>query len=386
MKNPWNNFKLKLDVLKDLGYLGSSSIIGVGISGVFWFYLANLLGAEGYGEIQYYLGIAGIAYFASMIGTSNTITVYAAKNVKIHSTLFLISLVGGLLSFLVILSILQRLDVGLMIFGYIINELALSYVIGKKLYSKYSKNFIIQKILMVIFGLSFYYLFGPEGIIYGLALSYIHFTIIVYKGFRESRIKFSSLKPHRGFIINNYLESVVNGLRSNIDKIIIVPLVGFTVLGNYALAMQLFVVSIMPSEIVFRYIVPQDASGTPNPQLKWITVFMSIGIAVFGITISPMLITYFFPTYTDAIEAIQIISISAVPTTIGFLFISKLLSLEKSKFILFGRLISMSTITLGMIILSKSFGITGIATAFVLSTTAQTIFFIFAYKKIMVKG
>ena len=188
MKKIWNLFKIKTTVLKDLGVLGSSNIIGVLITGIFWFYLANLLGVEEFGEIQYYLGVVGIVYGISLVSTQYTITVTTAKKIKIQSTLFLISLIGGFVSFTIILITLQKFDIGALVIAYIINEMALSYIIGKKLYSEYSKNILLQKILTVVFGLSFYYFFGIEGIIFGLALSYSHFIIIVYKGFKENKI------------------------------------------------------------------------------------------------------------------------------------------------------------------------------------------------------
>ena len=180
MKNLWDIFTEKLYSIKDLGYVGSANIIGNGISALFWLYLANLLGAEDYGEIQYYLAIAGVVYLLSSFGSPNTITVYAAKNIKVNSTLLLISLVGGFIALLVLLGIFQRLDIGLIILGYIIFDLTINYLLGKKLYSKYSKYFLIQKILMLVFGFGFYHVVGLDGIIYGLAASYIPFTIIVY--------------------------------------------------------------------------------------------------------------------------------------------------------------------------------------------------------------
>ena len=80
----WDLFKIKTTVIKDLGLLSFSKIIGTGFSAFFWLYLASLLGAKDYGEIQFYLAIAGIVYVLSSLGTANTITVYAAKNIKIH--------------------------------------------------------------------------------------------------------------------------------------------------------------------------------------------------------------------------------------------------------------------------------------------------------------
>ena len=386
MKNLWGVLKHKLDLLKDLGYIGSANIIGTGISAFFWLYLANLLGAEDYGEVQYYLAIAGVVYLVSSLGAPNTITVYAAKNIKIHSTLLLISLVGGFIALLVLLGIFQRLDLGFIILGYIIFDLTINYLLGKKLYSKYSKHLLIQKILMFVFGFGFYYVFGLDGIIYGLAVSYIPFTIIAYKIFRESKINFSSLKSHSGFIANNYFESSIGGLRGVTDRLIIAPLLGFAILGNYALAVQVYVVLMIFSTVVFKYLLPQDASGVSNSKLKINTIFISIGIAALSITLSPIVMPYFFPKYEDVVVAIQILSISVVPATIGYIYISRFLGLEKSRFVLIGRIISLLTLILSMLILPTYFGIEGAAFAVVLSSCAQTIFFILAKKKLEVKG
>ena len=67
--------------LKDLTSLGVSNIISSGISAIFWFYLAGLLGEENYGEISYLIAIAVIAGVFSSIGSGYTTTVYSAKNV-----------------------------------------------------------------------------------------------------------------------------------------------------------------------------------------------------------------------------------------------------------------------------------------------------------------
>ena len=55
------------------------------------------------------------------------------------------------------------------------------------------------------FIIGFYFIFGTEGIIFALALSYIHFSLLIYKGLKESSINFSSLKAHSGVIPNNYV-------------------------------------------------------------------------------------------------------------------------------------------------------------------------------------
>ena len=47
--------------LKNIGIIGIGNLVGSAISALFWIYLAGLLGAENYGELGYYISIAGIA-------------------------------------------------------------------------------------------------------------------------------------------------------------------------------------------------------------------------------------------------------------------------------------------------------------------------------------
>ena len=217
-----------MNLFKSIGLIGSADIIGTGIATIFWFFLASQIEPTQYGEIHYLLSIAGLAYLISVIGTSESIMVYGAKNIKLQPTLFLISILAGIISSIIILLIFYRFDMSFIVLAYVINDLSIAYLIGKKLFSNYSKYILVQKILTLGFGLGFYYLFGIDGIIYGLALSYVHFVIIIFKVFRESKINFPLLKSHSGFITNNYAMNVIGGLRGNLDKIIIVPLIGFT--------------------------------------------------------------------------------------------------------------------------------------------------------------
>ena len=60
---------------------------------------------EGFGELHYLLSIVGIITFVTLIGSQNTIMVYAAKKIPIQSTFNFISLIGGIIGF-VILSLL----------------------------------------------------------------------------------------------------------------------------------------------------------------------------------------------------------------------------------------------------------------------------------------
>ena len=102
--------------------------------------------------------------------------------------------------------------------------------------------------------------------------------ILIYKGLKDSPVDFSTLKSHSGFIINNYAYSVVGGFRGNIDKIIIGPLLGFMILGNYTLALQFIVLLAVIPQIVFKYTLPEDSTGKPTGKIKILTIIVSFFI------------------------------------------------------------------------------------------------------------
>lgn len=376
------NFKEKIFGHKDLVSIGSANLLGNGISAIFWFSLASLINPEEYGQIHYFLAIAGMAQLLSLISTTNALQVYVAKNIKIHSTLFFISIIAGIVSSLVVFLFFSRTDTSLLVLGYIIFELSNGFLLGKKLFSNYAKFFLTQKILTVIFGFGLYFTFGVDGIIFGLVLSYVPYIWILVNEFRNTRIDFSLLKPRKGFLINNYGINISSAVGGQMDKLIIAPILGLELLGNYSLAMQFLVILLLLPTTVFKYLLTQDSSGKNTKNLKKNTIFASVGLATFGIVILPMIIPILFPNYIDTVIAIQIISVAIIPGTIGIFYDSKLLSIEKSKFLVIGKGIGLFTMISGFVILGPIYGIIGLAVTLVVSSCLQTLVVIIASKTI----
>ena len=375
----WSDLKNKLFAIKGLTFIGSADIIGIVITAVFWFTIATFLEVEEFGQIHYSLAIAGMAYIIAMIGTRNAITVYSAKKVNVVSTLFFFSLLAGVMSALVVFFISNQFHVSFLILGFLVNDLALGYLIGKKLFKNYSKYVLTQKILTFLLGIGFYFVLGPEGIILALALSYIHFLILIYKGLKTSPINFSALKPRTGFIINNYTHSALGGLRANIDKLIIAPLLGFTLLGNLALAMQFYVILAIIPSVVFKYTLSYDASGIPTTKVKLWTVSFAIASCVATLVLSPHIIPIFFPQFSEVVIAVQILSICIIPDTIANIFYtSKFLGLEKSKNPLIAIAITVMLTALGIIILGPMYGILGVSFSFVIASFGNFTYLFFA--------
>ena len=373
-----------LQRIKELATLGSGDVIGSVLSAIFWFYLASQIKPDAYGEIHWFLGIAGIFSYIALFGTLNTITVYSAKNVKIQATLYLISLIAGAVLSLIIIIVFPafyEIDSGILVIAYIINTLALGDLLGRKLYSTYSKYVLTQKGLTLGLGLAFFYYFGYEGIIFALSLSYVFYIKRIFIIFREQKINFDLVKERIGFITNNYMVFLLAGFNGQIDKIIIAPLLGFALLGNYSLALQAITIMMTFSAIFYKYILPQDSTGKNTKNLKIFAIIVSVSISLVGIFLGPTVIEVFFPKYLEAKDAIQIMSIVIAPATITLIFESQFLGSEKSRVVLIGAIISLVILTGGMIILGLNFGIIGLAWSLIIATIAKMVFLLIMHYK-----
>ena len=374
MKNNWNNFKDSIIGQKGLFSIGFADIVGSGISAFFWLYIASQLNPDAYGEIIYFISIAGLAQLVSLIGSSNALTVYTAKNIKIQSTLFFVSILATAVSLVVITIFLDRIDVGLLAVGYVIFSLVNSVMLGKKLFIKYSKLILSQKILTVILGIGLYFVFDVYGIIYGLALSYIPHLIIFVREFSRTKIDFTLLKPRKGFIMNNYVMGLTAGIGGIVDKLIIAPVLGLALLGNYSLAAQMVTMMMVFSAVVYKYLLPLDASGESTKKIRKIALILSIIIAVLGVTILPNVIDWIFPQFIDAKDAIQIMSIGVIPGTISLLYGSKFLAMEKSKIVMIPKLMSLGVIIGGFLYFGPIYGTVGLAWVIVTALIQESIF------------
>ena len=374
MEDTWNTIKDSIIGKKRLLSIGFADIVGSAISGLFWLYIASQLNPDVFGELIYFISIAGLAQMVSLLGSSNALTVYTAKNVKIQSTLFVISILAAAISLAIITIFLNRIDAGLLAVGFVVFSLVNSVILGKKLFVKYSKLVLSQKILTLILGIGLYFVFDVYGIIYGLALSYIPHLVIFVKEFSRTKIDFTLLKPRKGFIINNYVMSLTAGLGGTVDKLIIAPVLGFALLGNYSLAAQMLTMMMMFSAVVYKYLLPLDASGEPNKKIRQITIIISIIITVLGVTILPNVIDWIFPKFIDAKDAIQIMSLGIIPATISILYSSKFLGMEKSKFVLITKFVSLVVLIGGFLYFGPIYGTVGLAWVIVAILTWESIF------------
>lgn len=376
----WKKIKEILIQRKGLGTIASSDILGSAITAIFWFFLASVIKPDEYGEIFYIISIASIAFSLSNVGTENNTIVFTAKRKNLESTLTTISLLFGTVSSLVLIIIFYQTDIIILLFGYIINSLSLGYLIGRRFYSKYGIFLLSQKILTVILGVSFFYLFGADGIISALGISYFGFLIVVVNYYRKTPLNFQGFKKNLPFILHNYSLKAIGVFKGNIDKLIIVPLIGFSFLGNYALALQFVAVLSIGNSFFSKYLLTHDSRDVPNKTLKKYYILLNICVAISASISLPIAVPYFFPEFTD-ISILGIMCLAVIPIGIITVQTSELLGHEMGKPNVIGALIASTIAILGMLLLVPLIGATGAAIVFLLSPTGQAVYLTFYVRK-----
>jgi len=236
---------------------------------------------------------------------------------------------------------------------------------------------------MFVLAISFYYSFGIEGILLGYALSFLVVVKETITLFKKEKINFKLFKPRLGFVLNNYYRELLAVFSSQTDKLIIAPIFGFSILGNYHLGIQvLMILTIMPS-IIFQLTLPQDASGKSHTKIKTYAIIFSVILAILGVVVSPLVIPIILPAYVEAVQIIQILSIAIIPRTITAMIFSKILGKETSKPMIIGSCIFLVIQIPGMLILGEIFGVNGVAVALVFAEIGQAVFLILYEKKII---
>jgi O-antigen/teichoic acid export membrane protein len=361
-----NNIKNRII---DFSSVGFTDMIGAGTVAFFWFYIASELGPENYGELTFIISIASLASGFALFGSNHTIWIMSAKKIDIEKTIFVLVSITTMISVLIIFIIFLNVGLVSIIFSYVLLSLVIPGLLGRKFYKTYAKYLITQKILMVTFGLGFYYLFGEFGILIGISLSYVHLIFPLVKTVKKSKINFNLIKEKKEFIFNNIALSISRTLYSSLDKLIIAPLLGYAILGNYSLGLQFFqILSLLPNTSV-KYFIAQDATGIKNKKFKKLIIIASIGIAILGTTIAPSVISHIFPKFIEAQLVIQIISWAVIPMSIQAThYMPKLWAQERNRIILYHAIVMVLVQTTSILSLGYLYEATGVAIAFVISS------------------
>jgi len=374
----WKSIK-QIKGLRSISQIGAATAGGNAIAAFFWIYMADLMGQEDYGELGYLLSIAAIASTISIVGGQWTMSVYTAKGVRIESSLYFISIITSTVTAIVLYFLFENVGMGVYVIGVVIFNLFVAEILGKKRYKTYSKIFFLQKIILVILAILLYYILGAEGVLLAYGISFLVFTSRIISTLRNHEFNFGLLRQRFKFWMFNYIIQLSNSARAQIDILLIGPLFGFTLVGNYFLGLQVVGLFLILPLIIFKYTLPQDSSGSSTKQIKIIAIVASIGFALLGIFVAPEVILFALPEYADTVELIPLLSLAIIPRTVTTMLMSEFLGKENNMHLLVGNLIAFSIVVLGILYLPEYFDIVGLAIAYVLSVTIQTIYLLIIY-------
>ncbi|MCV0400928.1 MAG: hypothetical protein K5777_02960 [Nitrosopumilus sp.] len=366
----------KILPFKDLSAVGIANLVGNAISSVFWLVLASLMNSEQYGEINYFIAIGSVASAISFLGAGNALMVFSAKEKKIESPILIVTTITSIIASLIVFTLFSNIAISLYIIGYVIFNHLLYETLGKKMYPLYAKYYVIQRVLLIVFAFGLFFIIGPIGIVLGYAFSFMPFILKRYKTYRISKKEFSSLKEKIPFMRDSYGHSMLSVLGTYADKLIVAPLFGYSFLGNYQLSFQILMILTMISGIVFSYLLPQEASGKSHKKLWLITILIVLVSSILTIALAPSVLPILMPKYIPAIDLIQIMSIAAVSMTITLRYTSKFLGDEKSKIVIVGKAIYLTSHIVGIFSIGTELGIQGVAISFVIASSIEALYFV----------
>jgi len=365
------------ETIKNFSYVGIGKIITIVFHALFYLVIAALLDPEAYGELIVILALAGTFSIVSLFGLNISMQVYRAKeNYEVTNqiiTLFIILTTSAALILVTINQIAAFLCIATSFFA--MNQ---SQLLGSKKYKKYLIYSTIKGGTFFVIPILLYFVFGINGIIFGMAISNFLGSIPFFKNLSFRSLV--GLKNYYKVLIHNFGVSASASLIFSIDKLLIAPLFGFFSVGIYTFNLQVFLmISVLPG-ILYQYLISEESSGERHRKLSLAVVLASVALAVLVIILAPVLIPIFYPLYAEGIESLQIMAITIIPLSIGVIFSSRLLA-QTSTRIGFTSIIHIASMLILLIVLGEFYGLIGLAMAVLISQCVHTLFLYFLYQK-----
>ncbi|MGI0012675.1 MAG: lipopolysaccharide biosynthesis protein, partial [Nitrososphaera sp.] len=342
------------------------------LSGIFWIGLASIMAIDSYGELNYYLSIASILATVSILGLNTAVTNFLSKGVDLRAQANFIVLVSNLVILPFLFVFVSHLPTMLLFVGLSFFTMSYAEVLGKREYKKFAIMVIAQRALQIGLSLILYYLIGADGIIIGYAVSTMAFAFNFFRSIRSFKSNLSNMKQKIVFAIHSYIFALSSSVTNNVDKLLIGPLFGFSILGLYQMSFQfLLFLSILPMSM-FQFLLSRGGRAI-TMKFGLIAMLLAAGIAaMFHLTV-PTIISSYFPHFHESIWSAQIIVVGIIPMTLSSIVASTLLSKENSSPVLLAAISYIAALTGLVLLLGQSMGLAGLAIAIVASLTIQSV-------------
>jgi len=344
---------------------------------LFYFLFASFVGPEVYGELSVIVALASTFSTVSLFGLNLSLQVnIAKKNFELSekiTTLFLITTSIAALILVTINPLAALLCIALSFF-----LMAQARLFGSKEYKKSMHYLILKSSTFLVIPILLYFVLDIQGIIIGMAISGFISSIPTFKNLKIRSL--SGLKNYYKVLTNNFGVVSATFLPNQLDKLLIAPLFGYFIVGVYTFNLQVFFVLSALPDILSSYLISEESSGVGHRKLSYLVIVASIFLVIISIVLAPILVTIFFPKFTEGIESLQIMVIAVIPLSFGALFGSKLLAKESKK-IGFSAIVRIGSLLISLAVLGELFGLMGLAFAILISNSAYVLFMYFLYQK-----
>ncbi|MBA3977932.1 MAG: polysaccharide biosynthesis C-terminal domain-containing protein, partial [Nitrosopumilus sp.] len=198
---------------------------------------------------------------------------------------------------------------------------------------------------------------------------------------REFDFRFDQIRGKMKFSLHAYAFNMSTAFLLYFDKLIILPLFGYAVLGYYQISLQfLLFVGMIPISL-YQYLLSSESADTEKTKLRVLGYGVSVILALLLFVASPWLIQKFFPNFENSIDALRIVSIGIMPMTMVWTINSRLFKIGKSKFVAIGSAIYLSVQITLIYLLGHALGVMGLAIALDIALTVQAAFLYFYQKR-----
>jgi O-antigen/teichoic acid export membrane protein len=361
---------------REFSFVMVGRVVSTGLQALFYLIFAALLQPEAYGNLSYLIAIAGTISTISRFGLNHTVTIFQAKNETIlaaqtNSLAIITTTVASLLLLLV------DPNVALLCFSMSVFLMNIHNLTGQKKYKKYMGVDITKGILIITLPLFFYFIFQIPGILLGSSISYLVCSTNFFK-LVQFRNSLNVIRNNPKVLSHNFGVDLSTNATRFVDKLIIVPILGFTYTGIYQLNLQILSGLEMLPLALHSFLLSEESSGRNQRKIGITVVIASIIISLVVILIAPHVIKALFPQYEEGIFGFQIMVISIIPLTIGAILTAKLQALESTR-VGFLAIIRIGSMLILLGILGNALGLMGLSLAILISSVLSTIFLFVIY-------
>jgi len=344
----------------------------------FYFLFAFLLEPEIFGMMSYFIAFAGVTSIISRFGLNHSIVVYQAKNNELFvNNLNSLSII--IISFISIIILFFDPLIALLSFSSSLFLMSIQNQLGKKEYKKYLLLNILRGTLMLSLQITLYFYFDISGVLAGMSLAYI---ISSFSFFKIWKIKYFSIKFFKKnflVLLHNFgVDSSTNFVRF-VDKLVIVPILGFTSLGIYQLNLQILVGLELFPLALHSFLLSEESSGNRHKKISIFVVLISVFIVLLVYFLAPSIIFTLLPEYSEGIPSLQILIISLIPLSLASIFNAKLQSRESTK-VGYSALVRIGSLIFFIAILGSQYDLIGLSLAVLFSSVLYSGFVIFLFK------